>query len=370
VVIAAPQVLLRGGLVADATVAVAGGRIVAANERPDVVLPEGVLAPGLIDLQVNGCFGIDFARDEDWSTAVRRLPETGVSAFLPTLITAPLEDLVAVLRHVPTSLPGARILGVHVEGPFLAEARRGAHDASRFCDPTPERIDALLEPGTMALLTLAAERRGAPAAIARLAREGVLVSVGHSDAVAAEVAVAIDAGARMVTHVFNAQRGIHHREPGVAGMALADSRLACGLILDGHHVVDAVARLAFAAAGGRIALVTDAIAAMGMEPGLYEVGGKPVIVREGEPPRRPDGTLAGANLRLDDAVARAVAIGVPPEMALEAASRVPADLLGRSDLGRIEPGAVADLVWLDDGFRARATWVGGELVHDELGVAA
>ena len=107
-----------------------------------------------------------------------------------------------------------------------------------------------------------------------------------------------------------------------------------------------------------------------MEPGLYEVGGEPVIVREGEPPRRPDGTLAGANLRLDDAVARAVAIGVPPAVAIEAASRVPADLLGRGDLGRIEPGAVADLVWLDDGFRARATWVGGELVHDELGVAA
>ena len=159
-VIAAPQVLLPGGLVADATVAVAGGRIVAANERPDVVLPEGVLAPGLIDLQVNGCFGVDFARDEDWSTAVRRLPETGVTAFLPTLITAPLEDLVAVLRHVPTSLPGARILGVHVEGPFLAEARRGAHDASLFCDPTPERVEALLEPGTMALLTLAAGAAG------------------------------------------------------------------------------------------------------------------------------------------------------------------------------------------------------------------
>ena len=369
-VIAAPHVLFPGGLVADATVAVAGGRFVAAHGSPDVVLPSGVLAPGLIDLQVNGCFGIDFARDEDWSTALRRLPETGVTACLPTLITAPLEDLVAVLDCVPASLPGARILGMHVEGPFLAESRRGAHDAALFCDPTPERIEALLEPGTMALLTLAAERRGAPAAIARLAREGVLVSVGHSDAVAAEVAVAIEAGARMVTHLFNAQRGLHHREPGVAGMGLADSRLACGLILDGHHVVDAVARVAFAAAAGRIALVTDAIAATGMEPGLYEVGGEPVIVREGEPPRRPDGTLAGANLRLDDAVARAVAIGVAPDVALQAASRVPADLLGRGDLGRIEPGAVADLVWLDDTFRARATWVGGELVYDELDVAA
>jgi N-acetylglucosamine-6-phosphate deacetylase len=369
VVVAAPHALLPGGLVADATVAFAGGRIVAADGPPDVVLPEGILAPGLIDLQVNGCFGVDFAYDEDWSTAVRRLPETGVTAFLPTLITAPLQDLVAVLRRVPTSLSGARILGVHVEGPFLAVERRGAHDASLFCDPTQARLDALLEPGTMALLTLAPERAGALAAIERLAAAGVLVSVGHSDAEAEVVEAAASAGARMVTHLFNAQRGIHHREPGVAGQALADSRLASSLILDGHHVVDAVAGIAFAAAGERIALVTDAIAATGMPPGLYELGGEPVIVRPDRPPSRPDGTLAGATLRLDEAVARAVAIGVPPAVALEAASRVPADLLGRRDLGRIEPGAAADLVWLDDAYRARATWVGGELVHDELGVA-
>ena len=369
-VIRAPQVLFPGGPVADADVAIAGGRIVAAGGEPDIVLSEGVLAPGLIDLQVNGCFGVDFAADHDWSAAVRRLPETGVTAFLPTFVTAPLADLVDGLRHVPEGLPGARILGVHVEGPFLSEARRGAHDASLFCDPTPERIDALLEPRTMALLTLAPERRGAVAAIVRLAREGVLVSVGHSDAHAEEVALAAEAGARMVTHLFNAQRGIHHREPGVAGQALVDDRLACGLILDGHHVVEPVARLAFAAAPGRIALVTDAMSAAGMPTGIYELGDEPVIVREGEPPMRADGTLAGATLRLDDAVARAVAIGVEPAAAIEAASRVPADLLGRTDLGRIEPGALADLVWLDDTFRARATWVGGELVHDELGVAA
>ena len=267
-IIAAPHVLLPGGLVADASVAVSGGRIVDAAGPPDVVLPEGVLAPGLVDLQVNGCFGIDFAADDDWSEAVGRLPETGVTAFLPTLITAPLADLVAGLRRMPDSLLGARVLGMHIEGPFLVEARRGAHDAALFCDPTPERIDALLEPGTMALLTLAPERRGAAAAIARLAREGVLVSVGHSDAHAEEVALAAEAGARMVTHLFNAQRGLHHREPGVVGQALADERLSCGLILDGHHVAETVARVAFAAAPGRIALVTDAMSAAGMPAGI------------------------------------------------------------------------------------------------------
>ena len=354
----------------NVTVGVDDGRIVEATGPPDVVLPSGVLAPGLIDLQVNGCFGIEFAYDEDWSPAVSRLPETGVTAFLPTFVTAPMEVLIDGLRRVPDPLPGARILGVHVEGPFLAAEQKGAHDASLFLDPEPELIDALLEPGTMALLTLAPERAGALVAIERLAGEGVLVSVGHSDARAEVVAAAATAGARMVTHLFNAMRGIHHREPGVAGQALADERLACGLILDGHHVAEPVARVAFAAAGGRIALVSDAIAPAGMQPGLYELGGEPVITRAGEPPRRPDGTIAGATLRLDDAVARAVAIGVPPEVAIGAATRVPADLLGRSDLGRIEPGAAADLVWLDDAYRARATWVGGELVHDELGVAA
>ena len=359
-VIAAPNV----------TVGIEDGRVVEAAGPPDVVLSSGVLAPGLIDLQVNGCFGVEFAYDEDWSTAVARLPETGVTAFLPTFITAPLDVLVAGLRRVPESLPGARILGVHVEGPCLAAEQKGAHDPALFRDPEPELLDALLEPGTMALLTLAPERAGALMAIERLAGEGVLVSVGHSDARADVVAAAAAAGARMVTHLFNAMRGIHHREPGVAGQALADERLACGLILDGHHVVETVAKVAFAAAGGRIALVTDAIAPAGMEPGFYELGGEPVITREGEPPRRPDGTIAGATLRLDDAVARAVAIGVPPQVAIDAATRVPADLLGRRDLGRIEPGAPADLVWLDEGWRARATWVGGELVHDELGVAA
>jgi N-acetylglucosamine-6-phosphate deacetylase len=368
VIIAAPQVLTADGLVAGASVAVEDGRVVSiGSERGDLVLPEGILAPGLVDLQVNGFFGVDFAAcgPDDWREATRRLPETGVTAFLPTFITAPVDELVAGLRLAAEvqGAPGARILGVHVEGPFLAAERRGAHDASLFCDPTPERIEALLEPGTMALLTLAPERDGAAAAISRLAGAGVVVSAGHTDATADVVLAAADAGARMVTHLFNAQRGIHHREPGVAGAGLADPRLTCGLILDGHHVADTVAKIALNAAPGRIALVTDAIAAAGMPPGMYELGGLPVVVRDGEPPRRPDGTIAGAALRLDDAVARAVSLGVDPRAAIEAASRVPADVLRRSDLGRIEPGAVADLVWLGADFRARATWVGGELAY-------
>jgi N-acetylglucosamine-6-phosphate deacetylase len=371
VVIAAPQVLTADGLVPDAAVVVEDGRIAEVRSGgADLVLGDGILAPGLVDLQVNGCFGVDFseAGPEQWRAAARRLPETGVTAFLPTFVTAPFDVIVDGLRRAGAAMDGdgARVLGVHVEGPFLVPERRGAHDADLFCDPTAERIGALLEPGSMALVTLAPERAGAIAAIERLSAAGVLVSVGHSDATASVVDAAVRAGARMVTHLFNAQRGIHHREPGVAGWALADERVVCGLILDGHHVVDAVARVAFAAAPGRIALVTDAIAATGMPPGLYELGGAPVVVREGEPPRRADGRLAGANLRLDDAVARAIAIGVPPAAAIEAATRVPADVLGRRDLGRIEPGAAADLVWLGPDYRTRATWVAGRLAHGSV----
>jgi N-acetylglucosamine-6-phosphate deacetylase len=255
------------------------------------------------------------------------------------------------------------VLGVHVEGPFLAEAQAGAHDAAMFCDPAADLVDALLAPGTMALLTLAPERAGALEAIARAVGAGVVVSAGHSDAPADVVAAAVGAGLRMVTHLFNAQSGMDHREPGVAAQGLADPRLACGLILDGHHVAGPVARVAFAAAAGRIALVTDAIAAAGMPPGVYELGGAPVFVRPGEPPTRADGTLAGAVLRLDDAVARAVSLGVDPAVALEAASRVPADVLGRTDLGRLAAGCRADLVWLGPDLRTRAAWVGGELVY-------
>jgi N-acetylglucosamine-6-phosphate deacetylase len=362
------------GLVANAAVVVEDGRIAAIEtRRADVALPTGILAPGFVDLQVNGCFGVDFARAQpaEWRAAARRLPETGVTSFLATLMTAPIDELVEGLCRARAAMggEGARILGAHVEGPFLAAEQRGAHDARLFCDPTPERIEALLEPGTLALLTLAPERPGALQAIARLVDAGVVASIGHSDAIATVVEAATDAGARMVTHLFNAQRGIHHREPGVAGQALADPRLTCGLILDGHHISDAVARIALAAAPRRIALVSDAIGAVGMPVSSHERAAVRSR-RVGEPPRLADGTLAGAILRLDEAVARAVAVGASPTVAIEAATRVPADLLGRPDLGRIAPGAAADLVWLGPDLRTRATWMRGELVYDAVGLAA
>jgi N-acetylglucosamine-6-phosphate deacetylase len=377
--IAAASLVSGGGRRTDAVVELAKGRVTgvrdqAPGERYDVVLPDGVLVPGLVDMQVNGCFGVDFAAAAplDWSVVAARMPETGVTAFVPTFITAPVDELAASLRRVaevhadPPS--GSRVLGAHVEGPFLSEARRGAHNPAYLCDPRPDAVGALIDtgpPGTLAVVTLAPERAHALEAIKLLTDARVMVSVGHSDATGAQVAAAADAGARAVTHLFNAQRPLHHREPGVPGHALVDDRLALGLIVDFHHVAPDVVLLAFRAAGERIVLVTDAVASAGMPPGRYVLGGEPVLVETGRPPVREDGAIAGSGLRLDEAVRNTVDLGVPLVVAVDAATRRPADLLGRADLGRVEAGALADLTWLGPDLLTRASWVAGTCVYGQ-----
>jgi N-acetylglucosamine-6-phosphate deacetylase len=344
--------------------------------RADVTLPDGYLVPGFVDLQVNGYFGAEFQTADAacWADVAGKIPSTGTTAFVPTLITAPVDSLIAALSTAAgfaSDLPdsGARVLGVHVEGPFISPARRGAHNPAWIADPTPAAIAALIEAGggLLRLLTLAPERPGALAAIDQLTAAGVLVSVGHSDATAEQVAAAASRGARMVTHLFNAQRPLGHREPGVVGQALADERLTSGLIADLYHVAAPVCGLAFRAAPGRIALVTDAAAPAGMPPAEYLLGGEPITLppSAGAPPIRSDGTLAGSALRMDVAVANAVSCGVPLTAAVAAATRIPADLIGRTDLGRIAPGAAADLVWLSPALRTRATWIGGRLVYTD-----
>jgi N-acetylglucosamine-6-phosphate deacetylase len=342
-------------------------------DAPATRLPDGVLSPGLVDAQLNGAFGEDFAAagDGGWATVLSRLPETGVTATVPTFITAPLDELAEGLRAFAArrprldELPGAaRALGVHVEGPFLAERRRGAHRAELLCDPTPARVDALLEVGSggaLTYVTLAPEREHALDAIRRFVAAGVRVAIGHTDATDDVVSAAADAGATLVTHLFNAQRPLRHRDPGTVGAALTDGRLTLGLIVDLHHVEPTAVRVAFGAAAGRVMLVTDSVAAMGMPPGTYELGGQVLEVAPGRPPLREDGTIAGAAVRLDEALANTVACGVDLATAVDAATRVPADALGRADLGRLSRGALADLVWLTDDLRAQATWIGGRL---------
>jgi N-acetylglucosamine-6-phosphate deacetylase len=371
-------------IISPGYVAVAGGRITEVGSgpppaRPDIELTSGFLVPGLVDLQVNGYFGVELG-DADpvgWAEVVRRLPETGTTAFLPTFITSPLDEMVAALRATAGFAPGltgsngksagSRVLGVHLEGPFIAESRRGAHNPAWIISPDRQTVGELLTAGAglVRMVTLAPEIDGAIAAIKQLADTGVIASVGHSDATAAQVAAAASAGARLVTHLFNAQRPLHHREPGVVGQALTDSRLSSGLIADLHHVAGAIAGLAFRAAPGRIFLVTDATASAGMAPGRYVLGGEPIDVTgaDGTPPVRADGTLAGSALRMDRAIANMVAVGIALPDAVAAATRIPADVIGRPDIGRIEAAAAADLTWLNDELTAAATWVSGSQVY-------
>jgi N-acetylglucosamine-6-phosphate deacetylase len=387
-IIAAPRIITASsGSAGTATVLTPGyvacenGHITAvgAGSPPghaDVELHDGVLLPGFVDLQVNGYFGVELGDAElaGWTTVARRLPETGTTAFLPTFITSPVDVMAGALRRaagfageLAQSPELARVLGVHLEGPFISAKRRGAHNPDWIISPDPAAIDALLGAGAglVRLMTLAPELDGAMAAVKQLADAGVVVSVGHSDATAQQVSAAAMCGASMVTHLFNAQRPLHHREPGVVGQALADNRLTSGLIADLHHVAGQVAAIAFAAAPGRICLVTDAAACAGMPPGRYLLGGEPIELAEGDgaPPVRADGTLAGSALRMDSAVANMVAIGIGLPDAVAAATRIPADLIGRPDLGRIAKGAAADLTWLSDDLRTRATWIAGRPVY-------
>jgi N-acetylglucosamine-6-phosphate deacetylase len=366
------------GVLAPGYVTIAGGLVTEVGQgppprAPDLALDGGVLVPGLVDLQLNGYFGEELmtAGAVGWAAVASRLTATGATSFMPTFITAPLAELAASLRSAALiatarTAGGARVLGVHVEGPFIAPGRRGAHNAAWIIPPSAAAIDELLAAGAglVTLVTLAPELDGGLAAVRRLTAAGVLVSVGHSDATADVVAAAAGAGARMVTHLYNAQRPLHHREPGVVGQALADPRLTSGLIADLRHVAAQPCVIAFAAAPGRICLVTDAAPCAGLPPGRYLLGGEPIELPpgDGEPPVRPDGTLAGSALRLDVAVANMAAAGIGLAAAVAAASRVPADLIGRPELGRIAPGAAADLAWLGDDLRAKATWVAGEKV--------
>jgi N-acetylglucosamine-6-phosphate deacetylase len=382
-IISAPRLLVEGALVGPGAVVIEGARIVDVIEgRPPASIDHlafdtGILSPGLIDLQINGCLGVDFVRatDDEWGMVARALPSVGVTAFQPTYITNPISALVAGLcrfaavRARLDEVGGAHALGVHVEGPFLSHRRRGVHDVRFMVEPDVANLDALLgDPVATAqitMLTLAPELPGALEAIRRLVAAGILVSVGHSDATGAQVHDAVIAGARMVTHIFNAQRGFDHREPGVAGQALYEQAMTIGLIADFEHVSPEACAITLNAAPGRVALVTDAVAPAGMPPGSYELGGQQITISTGVPlARNLDGTVAGAATFLDQAVRNLVEFGRDIAEVLCAATSVPADTLGRADLGRLAPGARADIVWWDDDLQPARTWVDGIQVYD------
>lgn len=366
--------LLLGGSLTPGEVVIEDGRIrtihrsPSAAERPYPVYEAAIVAPGFIDLQVNGGFGVEVGADPAAiRTLAARLPETGVTAFLPTIVTSPPELYPTAIAafEAARDLPGARPLGLHIEGPFLSPGRHGAHRRDLIEAADPRLLDTLLEGNAVRLVTLAPERPDAPDLIRRLTARGILVSLGHTDATYEQFVAGVDAGARMATHLYNAMSPFGHRAPGAVGAALLDDRVAVGLIADGIHAHPASLALALRAKGaGHIALITDMMAAAGMPPGTYALGGQRVIV-DGTSARLADGTLAGSLLTMDQAVRNMVRwTDATPAAALRMASEVPARLLGSTYLGTIREGVAADLVLLDSELRVRMTIVEGEVVYE------
>jgi N-acetylglucosamine-6-phosphate deacetylase len=301
---------VRGRLLGErpGAVVIRGTRIAAVLDRPRRselparVVDAPIVAPGFVDLQVNGAFGVEVGPGGAGAleALAARLPRTGVTAFLAALPSAPPETIWRLGRDLAAAAPaagGARLLGAHLEGPFLSPARAGAHDPRIVAAARPR-----LPPRGVRLDTVAPERPGALPFIRRLVARGVVVSLGHTGASHEEMLRGAAAGARMVTHLFNAMAPFAHRAPGAVGAALIDDRLTCGLIADGVHCHAAAIRLAVRAKGPeRVALVTDAMAAAGMPPGRYRLGGRPVS-SDGVAARLADGTLAGSLLTMDRAL--------------------------------------------------------------------
>jgi len=322
----------------------------------------GIAVPGFVDLQVNGFGRTDFltAEPDDYAVTGEALARTGVTAYQPTFITSSEDTLVealAVLAAAPDFR--VRMLGAHLEGPFISTIKPGTHPVHLCRDPDLDLMKRLLSAGPVAYMTLAPELAGALQLVEMLRSKGVVVSLGHSNATAEEAERAFDSGVKTVTHLFNAMRGFSPRDPGIAGVALSRSDVNVQIILDGHHLARQTALLAWRAAAGRLALVTDAIAPAGAATdGAARIGGIEVEVRDGAV-RRSDGTLAGSVLTMIDAVRNLHALGAPLADAVGAATTVPAAILGRSDLGRIGPGSPADIAVLDDNLSVVSTLVGG-----------
>jgi N-acetylglucosamine-6-phosphate deacetylase len=320
----------------------------------------GVAAPGFVALQVNGFAGVDFfsADTDGYRRAGQALLKCGVTAYQPTFITSPEEELTAALHEVPENGSTPRIIGAHLEGPFISPERLGTHPPESRRDPDAALLERLLGAGPVSHVTLAPELPGASELMDVLCKRGITVSCGHSNATAAEARDAFARGAKTVTHIFNAMRPFAAREPGLAGAALVSADVVVQVILDGVHLADDTARLVWQAAAGRVALVTDAIAAAGAGDGSYTLAGVDFEVENGIA-RRADRVLAGSTVPMIEAVRNLVALGAPLEAALSAASEVPARIAGKAELGTLEPGSVADVVVLDESLEISRVLVGG-----------
>ena len=339
-----------------------------------ISLPENaVLLPGFIDEHIHGAGGADamdgtLAALEAIATTVAA---EGTTAFLATTMTQSRENILAAMRAVKDyralSRGGARLLGIHLEGPFIAAAHKGAQPLEYVAKPDIAAFDEYNEAsgGCIKIVTLAPEEEGACELVSHVAGKGIVASIGHTGAKCADIEKAIACGAKNVTHTYNAQSALHHREIGTVGSAMLFDELACELIADTIHVsVPAIKLLAKCKPAEKLVLITDAMRAKGIADGESELGGQRVIVKNGEA-RLADGTLAGSVLRMNVAVKNMVEkAGLSLAAACDLATINPAKILGiEKEAGSIREGKRADFVVLDDKFNVIYTVCGGEIIY-------
>lgn len=337
------------------------------SDMPTQRLAGGVLAPGFIDVQVNGGGGV-LLNDAPTAEGVRTICDAharyGSTSLLPTLITDTPGITAKAVSAVKQAIADRALgcLGLHLEGPFLSPERHGAHDPDLMRLMTEKDADEIIGLGVETILVTLSPERIAPAIIRRLVDGGVIVSLGHSNATYDQIGAAVDAGARGVTHLYNAMSPLTHRAPGLVGAALDAGQLWCGLIADGYHVHPAAIGIALRAKRqpGRVFLVTDAMSTVGTDLRTIELNGRQVHRRDGVL-MLEDGTLAGSDLDMMSGVKYLTAkAGVGLDEALRMASVYPAAFLGRSDIGHLTPGARADIVYIDDALTVAAVWRAGQ----------
>lgn len=358
----AEQLVAPNGVVTDTVVEISGSQIVSCQPYDASIGPEaeriaGWLVPGFVDTHVHGGGGADYAT-EDPETALRARgfhAASGTTTSFASLVTAPLDTLCRQVSMLADLVDDGHFAGIHLEGPFLAAAQCGAHEPSLLRAPDPVSVGRLITAGrgALSMITVAPELPGALAAISQLTDAGVHVAVGHTDAGRDTVAAAVDAGASTATHLFNAMRGLHHREPGPVPVLLNDDRVGVELIVDGFHLHPDVVRLAVAVAGrDRTVLITDAMAAAGMPDGDFVLGGLRVGVRDGRArlvqADGSPGAIAGSTLTMAGAFELMTGITGDIETVAAMASSNAARHFGLAEVGVIEPGRRADLCVVDD----------------------